>query len=50
MTMQQYADLWFKYQVWGMYIGLGIFGLYTLATIIRIVVILLSSKKEDDKE
>jgi hypothetical protein len=47
--MQPYADLWFKYQVWAMRISFGIFALYTLLFLIRIVVILLPKKKEDKK-
>lgn len=40
--MQPYADLWFKYQVWAMYAALAVVGLSTIATIIKIIVILFS--------
>lgn len=44
--MTQYAELWFKFQIWGMYICLGIFGLYTIIFIIKIIMILLSGRKD----
>lgn len=45
--MTHYAELWFKFQIWGMYICLGIFGLYTIAFFVKIVMTLFSRKKEE---
>lgn len=45
MNVQSYADLWFKYQIWAMYGALAVVGLFTIATIIKIIVIWFSKEE-----